>query len=95
MRRATIAALVAALAVAGCGGDDDSGGSSNEPSGTSDISADFESAIAEAGSPKKSDFPAPAGRSLQALANTVQAGGQIGPGHLGLHARARTGSRSA
>ena len=78
MKRATIAALVAALAVAGCGGDDDSGGSSSEPSGTSDISADFEQAISEASSPKKSDFPAPAGRSLQALANTVQAGGQIG-----------------
>ena len=78
MKRATIAALVAALAVAGCGGDDDSGGSSSEPSGTSDISADFEQALAEASSPKKSDFPAPAGRSLQALANTVQAGGQIG-----------------
>jgi hypothetical protein len=78
MRRATIAALVAALALAGCGGDDDSSGSSNEPSGTSDISADFEQAIAEAGSPKKSDFPATKGRSLQELANTVQAGGQIG-----------------
>ena len=68
-----------ALALAGCGGDDDGGdGSQNEPSGTSDISPDFKSALDEAASPQKQDFPAPAGRSLQALANSIQAGGQIG-----------------
>ena len=79
MRRATIAALLAALAFAGCGGDDDdSDSASTEPSGTSEISPDFKQALEEASSPKKSDFPAPAGRSLQALANSVQAGGQVG-----------------
>ena len=68
-----------ALALAGCGGDDDGGDESqNEPSGTSDISPDFKRALDEAASPTKQDFPAPAGRSLQALANSIQAGGQIG-----------------
>ncbi len=87
MRRATIAALLAALAFAGCGGDDDdSDSASTEPSGTSEISPDFKQALEEASSPKKSDFPAPAGRSLQALANSVQAGGQIGLASFGLHA---------
>ncbi len=79
MRRAVIALLLATLALAGCGGDDgDSGGSGDEPSGTSEISADFKNALAEASSPSKSDFPAPAGRSLKALADSIQAGGQIG-----------------
>ena len=52
--------------------------SAAEPSGTSEISPEFESALAEAASPAKSDFPAPAGRTLKALANSIQAGGQVG-----------------
>lgn len=75
MRGPLPALLLIVLALAGCGGDDDESG---EPSGTSEISADFKSALAQAASPEKSDFPAPAGRSLRALANSVQAGGQIG-----------------
>lgn len=78
MSRATLAALLAALALAGCGDDGDSNGDGEAPSGTSEISADFKSALAEAASPKKSDFPAPAGRSLRAVADSIQAGGQIG-----------------
>jgi hypothetical protein len=69
---------VLALAVTGCGGDDGGDDSSAEPSGTSEISEDFKSALAEAASPKKSDFPAPAGRSLRALADSINAGGQVG-----------------
>ncbi len=76
MRRLIVVGVVVA-ALAGCGGDDD-GGDGNEPSGTSDISADFKSALAEAASPAKADFPAPAGRSLRALADSIKAGGQIG-----------------
>ena len=78
-RRLLAALLAAAVALAACGGDDDDSGSgADEPSGTSEISADFKSALAQASSPKKSDFPAPAGRSLRALADSMQAGGQIG-----------------
>jgi len=74
-----LAALaVIGLALAGCGGGDDGNGSSGEPSGTSDLSPDFERALEEASSPKQSDFPAPAGRSLKAVASSIQAGGQVG-----------------
>jgi hypothetical protein len=69
--------MVIGLALGGCGGDDD-GGDAGEPSGTSDISSDFTQALDEAASPAKQDFPAPAGRSLKALASSIQAGGQIG-----------------
>jgi hypothetical protein len=68
---------VIGLALAGCGGDDDDG-SQNGSSETSEISPDFQDALDEAASPRKQDFPAPAGRSLQALANSIQAGGQVG-----------------
>ncbi len=74
MKLATLAALLAAIALTGCGDDDDGDGSG----GTSVISPAFKRAIAEASSPAKDDFPAPAGRTLQALANSVEAGGQIG-----------------
>ena len=81
MRRSLIA-LTLLLVVAGCGGgggdDGNSGASKAEPSGTSDISPDFKRALAEANSPRTRDFPAPAGRSLRALANSVRAGGQVG-----------------
>ena len=78
MTRAMIGALLAALALAGCGGDDSSNGDDSEPSGTSETSPEFERAIAEASSPQAGDFPAPAGRTLEALAATIPAGGQIG-----------------
>jgi len=78
-RHLLIALLTAAVALTACGGDDgDSSGGADEPSGTSDISAEFESALAQAESPEKSDFPAPAGRSLQAVADSVEPGGQVG-----------------
>ena len=77
MRRSLIA-LGLALTVAGCGGGDDDASSPDEPSGTSAISPDFKNALAEAASPTKGDFPAPAGRSLRAMANSIQAGGQVG-----------------
>src|SRR5687767_9209515 len=69
--------LAVGLALAGCGGDD-GGDGTDEPGGGSDISPEFQSALDEAASPEKTDLPAPAGRSLKALANSIQAGGQVG-----------------
>ena len=80
MRRLLVVGALT-IAVAGCGGDDDDKSASTsgeEPSGVSDISPDFTRALEEAASPRKEDFPAPAGRSLKALANSVQQGGQVG-----------------
>jgi hypothetical protein len=79
MRGLAVAVVVMGLALAGCGGDDNGDDASqNEAGGASDISPDFTRALDEAASPQKQDFPAPAGRSLKALANSIQAGGQIG-----------------
>ena len=79
MRRRLAVLAVVALAVAGCGGDDaEESNSADEPSGVSEISPEFERALAEASSPAKRDFPAPAGRTLKALANSIPAGGQVG-----------------
>ena len=80
LRVTVVAAVLAAAALSGCGGDDDGGSESatEEPSGVSEISPDFKRAVAEAGSPRQRDFPAPAGRSLRALADSIEPGGQIG-----------------
>ena len=67
------------LALAGCGGDDDEGnGTADEPSGTSDILRRLHAGARRGRLAEEADFPAPAGRSLRALANSVQAGGQVG-----------------
>ena len=78
MRGLAVVVVVVGLALAGCGDDDGGNGTADDPSGTSDISPDFKSALDDAASPQKHDFPAPAGRSLKALAGSIQAGGQIG-----------------
>jgi hypothetical protein len=74
-----LALALAALALAGCGGgsDSDSGtGRAQAPPGVSQ--SDFERQLAEASSATRADFPAAGGRTLQAIADTVQAGPQIG-----------------
>ena len=77
MRRLpTILAVSAAvLAVAGCGGGDKGSGD-----GTANLpeSGGLREKVAGATSPAKGDFPAVDGRSLQQLADSMQAGPQVG-----------------
>jgi hypothetical protein len=74
-----VSAAVSALALAACGGGSDSSSSTGQAQAPPGVSQqDFERRLAEAASATKADFPAPAGRSLQAIADTVQAGPQIG-----------------
>jgi hypothetical protein len=81
-RRLCLSLLSLTLAVpalAGCGGgsgSDSGGGQAQAPPGVSQ--QHFERRLAEAASSTKADFPAVGGRSLQAIADTVQAGPQIG-----------------
>lgn len=75
--RLTLLAAVAALALAAsaCGGDE--GGNGPEPpEGVSQ--SEFERQLAEAADVTAADFPAVRGRTLQQLANTVQAGPKVG-----------------
>jgi hypothetical protein len=74
-----LSAAVSVLALAACGGGSDSASSTGQAQAPPGVSQqDFERRLAEAASSTKADFPAPAGRSLQAIADTVQAGPQIG-----------------
>jgi hypothetical protein len=77
-RRPHIAALsfAAVLAVAGCGGGSGSTGAAQAPPGVS--KQDFQRRLAEASTSTAADFPAAGGRTLQAIADTVSAGPQIG-----------------
>ena len=81
-RRLPLSLLSLALVVlglAGCGGGSDSGsdtGRAQAPPGVSQ--QDFERRLADAASSTKADFPAPGGRTLQAIADTVQAGPELG-----------------
>jgi hypothetical protein len=79
LRRSLTLALVAlAVLSAGCGGGDD-GGSADAPTGEATTPrADVSQALKEAESPKRSDFPAVNGRTLQAIADTVKAGPKAG-----------------
>jgi hypothetical protein len=74
-----LSAAVSVLDLAACGGGSDSASSTGQAQAPPGVSQqDFERRLAEAASSTKADFPAPAGRSLQAIADTVQAGPQIG-----------------
>jgi hypothetical protein len=67
------------LALGGCGGGSDSGsedGQAQAPPGVSQ--QDFDRRLAEAASSTEADFPPAGGRTLQEIADTVQAGPQIG-----------------
>jgi hypothetical protein len=69
------ALLIAALAVAACGGS--SGGSSRDP--VENVPADngIQEAVQQASSPTKGDFPVAKGKTLQELSEQVAAGPQV------------------
>jgi hypothetical protein len=64
------------LTVAGCGGGGGGKGSGRESGSSGD--PHVAALVREAASVRASDFPAPRGRTLQAIANTVRAGPQVG-----------------
>ena len=77
MRRLpTILAVIAAvLVVAGCGGSEKDGGD-----GTANLPAKggLQEKVRDAAAPAKGDFPAVGGRSLQQVADSMQAGPEVG-----------------
>jgi hypothetical protein len=75
--RPSLLALAAAgaLAVAGCGGSDETGGA-KPPPGVS--KKDFAALLADASTSTAADFPATSGRTLQQVAGIAKAGPQVG-----------------
>lgn len=71
------AALLGAL-IAGCGGGKSASTNAATTSESVSLSPALAARLRDAEHPQPSDFPAPGGRSLQALANTVKAGPQVG-----------------
>jgi len=69
-------AAVLVLAACGGGGSDSTAGNAQAPPGVS--KEDFQRQLAEASTATAADFPAAGGRTLQAIADTVSAGPQIG-----------------
>jgi hypothetical protein len=65
-----VLAVLSASIAAGCGGD--------KKAATGGNVSPFAATLRDAERPQASDFPAPAGRSLQAMAGTVKPGPQVG-----------------
>ena len=79
MRASTLAAALAALvlAAAGCGGDDGgSGSAAKDP--VAQVPSGLQEKVRTAQDPQPSDFPKPAGKTLQALANEIGGGPEMG-----------------
>jgi hypothetical protein len=77
-RTGLVAALAAVvLAAAGCGGDD---GGSEEPAGdpVTQVPSGLQEKVRAARDPQASEFPAPAGKTLQALADEIGGGPEMG-----------------
>jgi hypothetical protein len=74
--RAVLAALVVALALAGCGGGDGGGGGSDDA--TAHVPSGIQAAVRAAQDPRAAEFPDPAGKSLQQLADSIGGGPQMG-----------------
>jgi hypothetical protein len=72
--RLVVLALAGTFLAAGCGGSDEGG--AKPPPGVSE--QDFSRQLQEASTATVADFPATNGRTLQQMADTVQAGPQVG-----------------
>ena len=70
-----MAVIAAVIALAGCGG-----GSSGDGDSTRNVpeSGGLRDKVREAGAPAKADFPAVEGRTLQQVADSMQAGPEVG-----------------
>jgi hypothetical protein len=79
MRTTALAAALAALILvaAGCGGDDDGGGGS-APDAVTQVPSGLQEKVRSAQDPQPSEFPKPAGKTLQALADSIGGGPQMG-----------------
>jgi hypothetical protein len=77
MRRRALAAALAALALAaaGCGGDGGSGGSKDP---VAQVPSGLQEKVRAAQDPQPSEFPAAGGKTLQALADEIGGGPQMG-----------------
>lgn len=77
MRRLVVAAAALALAGAGCGGGDGSGGDgARDP--VAQVPSGIQEKVRAARAPKPGEFPAPDGRSLQAIAESIGGGPEMG-----------------
>ena len=76
MRRAALAAILGALALAaGCGGD---GGDEAASDPAARVPSGIQAQVRAAQDPQASEFPDPAGKSLQALADEIGGGPEMG-----------------
>ena len=76
MRRAALAAILGALALAaGCGGD---GGEDASSDPAARVPSGIQAQVRAAQDPQASEFPDPAGKSLQALADEIGGGPEMG-----------------
>jgi hypothetical protein len=76
MRRAALAAILAVLALTGCGGGDGGGGGTDDAAAR--LPSKIQSAVRAAQAPRASEFPDPAGKTLQQLADQIGGGPQMG-----------------
>jgi hypothetical protein len=72
-----IACVALALALAACGGDD-GGGSGGGGDPVAQVPGGLQGKVRAAQDPQASEFPAPEGRTLQALADSIGGGPQMG-----------------
>jgi hypothetical protein len=77
MRRAITLALAAlVLAATGCGGDDGDEGAAKDP--VSQVPSGLQEKVRAAADPQASEFPQPGGKTLQALADEIGGGPEMG-----------------
>jgi hypothetical protein len=77
MRRAALAGILAVLALCGCGGGDSGSGDASDDAAAR-LPSKIQAAVRGAQDPRASEFPDPAGKSLQQLADQIGGGPQMG-----------------